>query len=223
MNLPRKGLVAFWTGDGHTRDNAGKNHGAIREKSHGSTGKGVTFTTGQHGKAKGAFGFDGKGGSVKIPDKPELDTDKTFTLAAWINPSAYTDQHGNSTGIVVKWYKPQTHGDYSFHVVRDGRLGLSVCAGPRAYESHYSKSVVPKSTWTHVAATFNAGTVKLYINGRLDVTKVSTKVRRLDPAEYETDDLHIGALYNNANSFNGAIDDVGIWNRALSAWEVRAE
>ena len=212
--LPRKGLVAFWSADGHAKDSLGKHHGTT----HGS----MTFTTGRRGKAKGAFGFNGKSGFVTIPDSAPLDTDDAFTLAAWINPSAYTDQHRNSLTIFAKWYHSETHGDYIFYVNPDGRLCLYVCAGPRVYKPHYGKSVVPKNTWTHVAATFDAGTIKLYINGRLDVTKVSTKVRRLDPAEYKTDDLHIGAHYNNANNFNGAIDDVGIWNRALSAEEIQS-
>lgn len=206
--------MAFWTADGHAKDSAGKNHGKVAP--------GVTFTADRHGKAKGAFLFNGKKGMVTIPDSAALDTDDAFTLSAWINPSAYTDQGGHSTAIFAKWYHSQTHGDYIFYVNPDGRLSLCVCAGPRVYEAHYSKSVVPKNTWTHVAATFNAGTIKFYINGRLDVTKVCTKVRRLDPAEYKTDDLHIGALYNNANSFNGAIDEVGLWGRALGAEEIKS-
>ena len=210
--VPRNGLVAFWTGDGHAKDSLGKHHGTA----HGS----ATFTTGRHGKAKGAFGFNGKGGNAKIPDSAPLDTDEAFTLAAWINPSVYTDQHGNPMAIFAKWYQAERRGDYIFCVNHDGRLRLHVCAGPRVYELHYGRSVVPKNTWTHVAATFDRGTVKLHIKGRLDISRLSTKVRRLDPAEYKMDDLHIGALYNNANNFNGAIDEVGIWNRALSDVEI---
>jgi hypothetical protein len=55
----------------------------------------------------------------------------------------------------------------------------------------------------------------------LEVSRVSTKVKRLDPAENKNDDVLIGAQYNT-NAFNGALDDVGIWNRALSDVEMAA-
>ncbi len=213
-NVPRKGLVAFWTGDGHAKDSLGKHHGTIQT--------GVTYTTGRRGKAKGAFGFNGKSGFVKIPDKPELDTDHAFTVSAWINPSAYTDEGGNLMAIVAKWDAGQNHGDYIFYVNTDGRLLLSVCAGPGKSDSLYSKSVVPKNTWTHVAATFDRGAMKLYINGQVTAAKVSAVVKRLDPAEYTHDDVQIGADYANRYNVDGAIDEVGIWNRALSEEEVAA-
>ncbi|MCK4275538.1 MAG: LamG domain-containing protein, partial [Phycisphaerae bacterium] len=213
-HLPRNGLVAFWTADGHARDSAGKNHGKV--------GPGVAFTADRHGKAKGAFLFNGKSGFVKIPDSAPLDTDDAFTLSAWVNPRGYVDQHGHPSAIITKWYSGDVHGDYAIHLYPNGKLMLTVWASPRKQEGHYNKSVIPKDTWTHIAATFDRGTMKLYINGRLDVTKVCTKVRRLDPAEYKYDDVRIGGLWNNGYLFTGAIDDVGIWNRALSAEEIQS-
>ena len=73
-NVPRKGLVAFWTADGHAKDSLGKHHGTFQGN--------VKYTTSRHGKANGAFLFDGKKGFVKIPDRAELDTDFAFTLSA---------------------------------------------------------------------------------------------------------------------------------------------
>ena len=205
----RNGLVAFWTGDGHAKDSLGKHHGTIQGN--------VKYTTSRNGKANGAFSFNGKKGSVKILDKPELDTDFAFTLSAWVNLRAYEDSNGVRGPIVSKW------SDYGLSFVRDGRAVFFVSENfaQKKYESLLSKAVIPKNAWTHLAGTFDRGTVKLYINGRLEVSRVSTKVKRLDPAENKNDDVLIGAQYNT-NAFNGALDDVGIWNRALSDVEMAA-
>ena len=49
---------------------------------------------------------------------------------------------------------------------------------------------------------------------------VSTKVKHTDLTEYAHDDIHIGGLWDDKYNFHGSIDDVGIWNRALSGVEI---
>jgi len=214
-NLPRKGLVAFWTADGHARDGAGKNHGKV--------GPGVAFTADRHGNAKRAFLFNGRRGMVLIPDSSALDTDDAFTLSAWINPKAYKTEKGSVCRLVTKWVSAYAHADYCLWLNTDGRLVLSLCAGNNKFDALYSKSVLPKNTWTHIAATFDRGAAKLYINGMLVAAKVSTTVKRTDPAEYNYDEVSIGSRWDGSKyTLPGAIDDVGIWNRAMSAGEVRA-
>jgi len=213
-HLPRNGLVAFWTADGHARDSAGKNHGKV--------GPGVAFTADRHGKAKGAFLFDGKKGMVAIPDSAALDTDDVFTLSLWINPKAYKAKNGYDCVIVGKWVRGNIRGDYNLVQNRDGRVILYVCSSPKKYDALYSKSVVPKNTWTHIAATFDRGAMKLYFNGQLTAAKASAIVKRTELAEYNHDDVHIGASYANIYNFDGAIDNVGVWNRALGAGGIRA-
>ena len=209
-HLPRKGLVAFWSADGHARDSAGKNHGKV--------GPGVAFTADRHGKAKGAFLFDGKKGVVTIPDSAALDTDDAFTVSLWINPKAY----GHPRHLVDKWHDSNIHGDWALTLHPDGQLALHLCSGPARKDILHSKSAVPKNTWTHIAATFDRGAMNLYFNGQFKVAKTSAIVRRTDQAEYKYDDVHIGASYTSSYSLDGAIDDVGVWNRALTADEIRA-
>jgi len=211
--VPRNGLVAFWTADGHAKDSLGKHHGTLQGN--------VKYTTGRHGKPNGAFLFDGKNGLVKIPDKAELDTDDAFTLSLWINPKAYKAKDGHPFHIMDKWFTATAHADYAL-TLEKGRVRLYVCAGSRKEDRVESKCVVPKNTWTHIAATFDRGAMKLYINGTLEAAKVSAIVKRTDPAEYTHDDVCIGANCSNAWHVDGAINEVGIWNRALGAGEIRA-
>ena len=213
-NVPKNGLVAFWTGNGHAKDSAGKNHGKVAP--------GVTFTADRHGKAKSAFLFDGNKEVVTIPDSAALDTDDAFTLSVWINAKAYKSKSGSGCHIVDKWHEAAIHGDWALTLQPNGQLILHLCSGPRRGDTLYSKSVVPKNTWTHIAATFDRGAMKLYINGQLTAAKASAVVKRLDPVEYRYDDVRIGTNYRGIFSFNGAIDEVGIWNRALSGGEIAA-
>jgi len=214
-DLPRKGLVAHWAADGDARDSAGAHHGKI--------GKGVSFAADRHGKARGAFLFNGRSGFITVPDQNSLDTDDAFTLSAWIKPEAYQDEAGYYPMILNKWFSSgsQGHGDYILGLVKEtGRACLAVASG-KAVDSITGVSAAPKGAWTHVAATFDRGRMSLYVNGRLEATKVSGNVKRTDPAEYALDDVKIGGLHHDTYNFHGAIDDVAIWNRALSAEEIR--
>lgn len=217
-HLPRKGLVAFWTGDGHPKDSAGKHHGTIQGN--------VKYTAGRNGKANGAFLFDGKSAFVKIPDSAALDTDKAFTLAAWINPTAYEDKNRHRGWIISKYLAsgPTGHADYSFCLSTGGQPNLVVCQDMRTgkIDGITAPGVIPKNKWTHVAASFDRGRLKIYVNGKLLAEKVSTRVTQTDPREYTADDVRIGSKWDGKYSFTGAMDEVGIWNRALSDVEIAA-
>jgi len=215
-NVPRKGLVAFWTADGHARDSAGENHGTV--------GPGVAFTADRYGTAKGALLFNGKQGVVRVPDSDPLDTDDAFTLSAWINPRVYRTARRKYQWIVAKWYESPFNGDYEFYLSGE-QLGLSVCQDHRRNLLDFikSKRPVPLNAWTHVAGTFDRGRLRLYVNGGQVAEKVSAKVKHTDRTEYVHDEVTIGNWWReNTYLFDGAIDEVGIWSRALSADEVAA-
>ena len=218
-NVPRKGLVAFWTADGHARDSAGKHHGVLRN--------GVTFTPDRHGTAKGAFHFSDKKGVVNIPDSDALDTDDAFTLAAWINPKHYRgpkDKSGAYSSIIRKYWDSRG-GDYILWINSSGLPGLLIAnkaTGRHVSDYMYVNAAVPKNVWTHMAATFDRGLMKIYVNGRLKKTHTS-KLKHTWKDKYTHDGIAIGAYYTDYHyHFDGAIDEVGIWKRALSDVEMAA-
>jgi len=211
------GLVSFWSADGDARDIAGGHHGRV--------GEGVCYTADRFGRPGWAFRFDGKAAAARItvPDCDALDTDCAFTLSAWVKPTAYKDSSGDRGWIVSKWLtgNPGGHGDYALAIQTDGRLQLIV-AEKVAKEYHYFRSneIVPLNIWTHVAATFDRGRIKLYIDGKAVAEMTSKLVKRTDPAEYPNDDVIIGAHCGGMYRFTGAIDEVGLWCRALSDAEL---
>ena len=211
-----RGLVGMWTGDGSAADSLGGHNGQLTA--------GASYATDRHGNRNAAFSFDGKKGFVIIPDSEALDTDESFTLSAWVKPRVWRVPNLDDPLIVAKWDEtdPGT-GDYYLCLEVDGRARCGVSQGKKNYvhDPLISKSVAPKNKWTHLAMTFDRGKMKLYVNGKLDASKVSATVKHTHREEYPHDDVIIGAGWNNQHNFDGAIDDVAIWGRALSAREVR--
>ena len=217
-----EGLVGHWTLDGHTRDSSGRGH-------HGSDWS--HFTTDRFDDAKQAFEGNGRTGFVTIPDHEDLDTHDAFTLSAWINPRNYVDEDGLRGLIVGKWHSGSTiryaNGEYTLKVNEEGRLQVVVGnydadqRDERGWDDLSSETIIPKNKWTHVAATFQKGKLTLYVGGRRDLTKQS-RITSTTDEEYVHDDIRIGGLWNGHYIFDGGIDDVRIYSRALSDEEVVA-
>ncbi|QXU48273.1 T9SS type A sorting domain-containing protein [Chryseobacterium sp. D764] len=77
-----------------------------------------------------------------------------------------------------------------------------------------SATALNANTWYHVAATYDGANMKLYINGVLDATKAQTGNVN------STGAFNVGYLYNTSRNFNGKIDEVRVWKRALSQTEI---
>jgi len=204
-------LVGFWAFEestGTTAYDSSENHndGIIY---------GPTSTSGKSGLA---FQFDGTDDYITIPTSASLDaiTDE-ITLIAWIKIPA-SSRHS----IFERWLCGDVE-ERSFELdVKIGKVwfGLSGDGTNNDSQSLLSSLAVPSDTWTHVAATSDGSTMKIYINGVLDPdTKTSPSTIHPSAA-----DVHIGRWEFTSNDwyypFNGTMDEAKIYNRALSAQEV---
>ena len=205
------GPVAYWRFD----ETAGTS--ASDASGQGNTGtllNGPAWWTA--GKVGGALRFDGVNDYVRVSDSASLSSPSgQFSAAAWFYRAAdkghwqclVTRQLGSSWDdqYILGFYE----NSYRFGV--HTTAGFPVAAGPRA----------PLSQWVHVAGTYDGGSIRLYVNGGLigSVAASGTLLRDGRP-------LLIGGGHNDATgaaseTFNGWIDDVRIYNRALSAAEVQ--
>jgi beta-lactamase regulating signal transducer with metallopeptidase domain len=207
------GLVGHWPLDGHTRDSSGRGH-------HGRDWS--KFTTDRFGVPHSAFAGDR--GSLVFPDHEELEVDESFTVAAWIRPTEFS-RHGNN--IIKKWYSSDVSGEWGFHV-RGGKLQLNAANYDRGsvYEKLYTDAgVIKLNEWAHVVATFDRGRMTIYLDGE-PIATMQSKVERTTTKKYRHDELRIGGGWQTGSAsvyhFIGAIDDVYLYNRALSAREVAA-
>ncbi len=163
----------------------------------------TTFADGQIGQA---FLFDGAGDYVQIPHDPSLDGFTQATLGAWIN----LDVIGGRQAILSK----VPAGNY-FLLVDGDRLSFE--NNQIASGAFKGSTPLDSSTWYHVAATWDGSETKLYVNGVLDGTHPVDWVGKANTAP-----LNIGQRGQGDDFFDGLIDEVEIYNRALSASEIQA-
>ncbi len=163
------------------------------------------------GKYGGALSFDGTNDRVDIPDSDSLDATTGLTMEAWVFPTVNNGtrdiliKEGPSVDYYNLYARHASHGKPESNVYANGTNHFAV--GPTGLGTN---------AWKHVAGTYDGSALKLYVNGSLAAT---TPVGGAIP-------VSAGALRVGGNSlwgeyFRGRIDDVRIYNRALSASEVQ--
>jgi len=205
---PPTGLVAAYS------FNEGTGASAVDASGLGNTGilSGATWTTA--GRFGGALSFDGVNDWVTVADSPSLDLTGGMTLEAWVKPIATT---GWRTGILK-----ETTSDlvYALYPETGPEPGPTAAPGSWIGQGSYvvGSGALPANLWSHVAATYDGGMWKLYVNGNEVASKPQV-------AAFATSS---GPLRMGGNSvwgewFQGTIDEVRVYNRGLSALEVASD
>ncbi len=210
------GLVAHWKfdeGSGTTvLDSSGNgNSGALNS--------GATFTSTNLVLPGSAVKFDGVTGAIKVPQSASLEPALAVTVSMW---GYITDTMGGGVGELLR---KQTK-DFGGYILRwnvdDGHIGWFICANNGSY--WYSRDPQPNSNylnaWHHYAATYDTAThlLDLYIDGTLRNSVSGGPAGGLD----HTDDLYLMFRNNNTtNATPGTLDDVRVFNRALTAAEIQ--
>lgn len=211
-----EGLIAHYPFDGDVSDTSGNMH-------HGTAMGNVVFGAGRHGSA--AF-FGDRWTMVSVPDDAQLDTDDAFTISAWINQTGSHDpgDRVQQQIIVQKWWSHPVVGDYFVWVDAEEKFRFAVANKEPEYTVDILESapLVERNVWAHVGVTFDGGNMNVFFNGSLVASK-SSPVTHTALAEYDDDDIIIGnGGYERDYWWIGGIDDVRLYNRALSADEIAA-
>jgi len=201
---PTNGLVAAYSFD----EGAGTAVADSSGSHNTGTINGATWvTTGRFGKA---LAFNGSNSVVTINDSASLDLSTGMTLEAWVYPTAL----GNWDEIIYK-------GDDRYFI----EAATPLTAGPSAglsdtgtYPMLSAVNPLAIGTWTHVAATYDGATLRIFINGILAASRAQTGL-----IGASTLPLTVGADTVHGSYYNGVIDEVRIYNRALAASEIQAD
>jgi len=195
------GLVAAYSFDEVTGpttvDQSGNNNAG--------TIAGATRTPGKHGAG---LLFDGTSAFVSIPDAASLDLSGGMTLEAWVNPSNVS---GWKT-VILK----ETSNDlaYALYASEGTRPVTVATVSTKVYD--YGVSALPLNSWTHLSATYDGSTMRLFVNGSQVATAAATGL-----ITNSTGPLKLGGNAVWGEFFAGIIDDVRVYNRALSAAEIQ--
>ncbi|MBK9228212.1 MAG: proprotein convertase P-domain-containing protein [Ignavibacteria bacterium] len=150
---------------------------------------------------------------ISVPNSAALNITGSLTLEAWINQTSTT---ASARGIISKGGTLGTSLRYGLRLV-NGRIIFIINGGTRLMSK--STTFIQPGAWYHVSATFNSGTNEygIYINGVLDSSMTSA----LALPQSNTDSLFVG-ISGSTSAFNGKLDEVRVWDKALSADEVSA-
>jgi uncharacterized repeat protein (TIGR01451 family) len=216
------GMVSWWPGDDNANDIADGNNGTLQG--------GATFAPGKVGQA---FSFDGDTSHVSIGNPANLKLSSAITIDAWVNPNSLPPL-SELDAIVTKWAQvgtdTQDSDSYGLWLINDNgtiRLHSAIhttvaTTNSNGNEPNLQGGVIPLNAFTHVAMTYDGGTGQyvIYVNGQQAASIV------LDPASniFATDrNVLIGREDSTSpRPFSGLIDEVEIFNRALSATEIQA-
>ena len=205
---PASPPVAAYSFDAATGTSLTDNSGS------GNTGtiSGATWTGA--GKSGGALAFDGVNDIVTIADKASLDLTTGMTLEAWVRPTA------NSTWRTVVTKETSgnlTYGLFSNSDTPQPSAIVSIGSNP-IQDITRGPSEVAMSTWTHLASTYDGAVLRLYVNG----TEVST-TNVTGAMANSAGPLQIGGNNVWAEWFQGQIDDLRIYNRALTPSQLQTD
>jgi O-glycosyl hydrolase len=216
---PPAGLVGWWPGDGNANDIAGTNAAVL------AGGAAV----GAPGMVGSAFNFDGTNAFVQVPDAPALKP-AHLTLEAWVLFSDLDSElSGNAPDgdqyIVFKqnsqMYYFEGYALEKFRLVsRGGDVFMFTVGSPSGQEVFLpSATLISTGVWYHVAAVRGSNFMQLYVNGQLEgQTNVSFA------QDYGGNPLYFGTCGQTFwdGKLKGRLDEVSLYNRALSALEVSA-
>ena len=202
---PPSGLVSWWPGDGNAND--------IQDGNNGTFVNGATFAAGKVGQA---FSFDGIDDFVQVADNTNLQPTR-FTIDAWIKTATIPEPI--KPAFILARAGPNGFNGYDLSVYyTSGVATLVVRLDQFTFGSASGNTNVADGNWHHVAGTYDGTTVNVYVDGVLQGATTYTA----GVGYVSGDPLLIGKRQRVANTsnFNGLIDEVEIFNRALSASEI---
>ena len=209
-------LVASWQGEGNANDILGLHQG--------TSSASVAYASGVVGQA---FNMNGVDGFITIPHDPALNP-PNISVEAWIK--AQPSKTGDAMLVVDKSHGVTDSTGWGVQIHPDGTIGFTYCSGDdgsgpcslsfTATTAGTTGKTVTDDAWHHVVGTLDNSTVSFYLDGVLQDSHPYSGAPGTNNR-----DVHIGMSWNGGapnRFFNGLIDEVKLYNRALGAAEIQA-
>lgn len=210
---PNEYLIAYWPMDGDANDASGNNH-------HGTL-FGPTRTADRFGNPNSAYSFDGIDDYIVV-ENSELLNPENISISCWYKTISFEGDGNN--GIVEKAFTSHVSPHYQYHLGVTGdlytyssvaRFAIDISIGSTDRRLHTEEHFWDVGEWYFLCATYDGISYKLFVNNILiDEMTISGSVDNFGQ------DLYIGRLGNRPAFTPGVIDDVRIYNRALTEDEI---
>ncbi len=201
-NSPELGLLAFYPFNSDANDISGNgNNGTVN---------GATLTNNRFSIPNKAYNFDGSTADIQVSDSASL-RPSAVSVQVWMK----------STTVGGYLVSKSLNGGWSSYAIYASSGNLAFHIGNSAFfnVSPFASANVWDGNWHHIVGTYDGTTIRLYEDG-VEVGTGTPDNRILD---YSTDPLTIGNYQPTASyHFNGDLDDVRIYDRALTPSEITA-
>ncbi|HEX8679077.1 MAG TPA: LamG-like jellyroll fold domain-containing protein, partial [Chthoniobacterales bacterium] len=205
---PPANMVLWLPGDGNADDLSSSNND-------GTAMNGTTFLPGYVAQA---FSFDGVDDQVTVPHNTNQNVGSQVTIDAWIYPLA--NKHGQT---ILQKRNASNTGGYVFETTAqpaggDNGLQWVIMINGSYRVLQTPANVLTLNTWQHVAATYDGATMRIFVNGAERASKAESGA-----IDATTDPMVIGRNVANVSiAYQGLIDEVELFGRALSQAEIQA-
>lgn len=194
-DIPTDGLVGYWSFDGDANDDSGNGHDGVVD--------GATLAVGKDGLPNTAYAFVND--TITVADDNDFDFGTgDFTLSFWV----YRNVTGAYHTVCVK----NVYTDVFEYRLTNGNI-QQLLIGPSNTAS--GTATINATTWYHICAVRTSGSVQLWIDGSTDGSPASNTATMTNAQP-----MLFGTRSNATNPFNGRLDIIRIYNRALSSDEI---
>ncbi len=197
------GIVSSWSAEGNADDNQELNNCTLMN--------GTGFTS--DGAAGSAFSFDGVDDYVYCGVSDSLAVPSQITMEAWFRIPDYLPDYAHRMIL-----QNRNSANYLSLVWSRPMMSLRIDGLQRTVYSNFTPEL---NVWNHVVGTYDGSMLRIYVNGVLRNTAgpFSGPITYWGSSSYGT---YIGQNYAGNYLFNGDLDEIAIYNRALSGAEVLA-
>ena len=207
QSVPTNGLVAFYHLDGSAADSSGmSNDGSLHS---------VPPVSDRFGRTGKACYFNGSSGYIDIPTSSSLQPITTVSIGAWIKP----DSVSTAACVISKRFSLTNDPYHSYEITYNpnkNRWAFAVSKGLAGSLKLLNGRTDPTwGSWTYITGTYDGSIMKLYVNGTLDTSFAAS-----GNLGYGAIPLYIGYSGSSTDYFKGSIDEVTVYNRALTAQEI---
>ena len=206
--VPTNGLVGYWPFNGNANDESGNGN-------NGTVISGL-LSNDRLGNANSSYYLNGQNDYITVPSVSSILPNR-LTLSVWIKiPSNYSGNNGIGPIIRARFYGYILWFDSSngsiIHILHHNSSSTTTTNTP---------SNINDNQWHQIVGSFDGTNNKLYLDGQL----ISTDTTTLSNLYYVSDGpVVFGRDGNNTSAstamYQGWIDDIGIWNRALTQQEI---
>ena len=201
--VPTNGLAGWWSFSGNANDaSTNANNGTLVD---------ATLTEDRFGNIDSAYDFNGTSSHISLNNSIGNYGIADFTMSAWVF------KYDLTAGSVIG--KRNSTGDGNM-IILSSKPSYEISSGTSDY---YANTNLPSyntlNSWFHIVLVRSGNNLKSYVNGVLIDNYISPTIQNINNSAI----TEIGARYSGSaiwNLWHGKIDDIGIWNRALTEDEI---